>query len=117
MLVWKFCLSNECFANRKRIAEKHVHFANQINFNKELEEIRSKVLEVRTCGTIFALELKTEEQTSYFNEWRKNIYNYFLDRNILLRPLGNVIYMIPPYSITDEELDLVYNEILNFLKK
>jgi adenosylmethionine-8-amino-7-oxononanoate aminotransferase len=107
-------LSEECFKNRKRIAEKHIHFAKQINSNKELE---SRVLEIRTCGTIFALELKTEEQTSYFNEWRKNIYNYFLDRNILLRPLGNVIYMIPPYIITDEELDLVYNEILNFLEK
>ncbi|WP_375559948.1 adenosylmethionine--8-amino-7-oxononanoate transaminase [Bernardetia sp. OM2101] len=106
-------LSDECFQNRKRIAEKHLHFAKQINFNKKLE---CKILEVRTCGTIFALELKTEEQTSYFNEWRKNIYNYFLDRNILLRPLGNVIYMIPPYLITDKELDLVYDEILRFLE-
>ncbi|AFM03404.1 adenosylmethionine-8-amino-7-oxononanoate transaminase [Bernardetia litoralis DSM 6794] len=107
-------LSDECFQNRKRIAEKHNNFAKQINSNNKLKD---KILEVRTCGTIFALELRTEEQTSYFNEWRKNIYNYFLDKNILLRPLGNVIYMIPPYIITDEELDLVYNEILNFLEK
>ncbi len=106
-------LSKECFENRKRIAEKHTHFANQINSNKELKD---RVLEVRTCGTIFALELNSEEQTSYFNEWRKNIYNYFLKKNILLRPLGNVIYMIPPYIITDKELDIVYNEILTFLK-
>ncbi|WP_338815406.1 adenosylmethionine--8-amino-7-oxononanoate transaminase [Bernardetia sp. Wsw4-3y2] len=106
-------LSDECFKNRKRIAEKHIYFAKQTNSNKKL---KSRVLEVRTCGTIFALELKTEEQTSYFNEWRKNIYNYFLDRNILLRPLGNVIYIIPPYIITDQELDIVYEEILRFLE-
>ena len=106
-------LSDECFKNRKRIAEKHLNFAKQINSNKKLER---RVLEVRTCGTLFALELKTEEQTSYFNEWRKNIYNYFLDKNILLRPLGNVIYIIPPYIITDQELDRVYEEILRFLE-
>jgi adenosylmethionine-8-amino-7-oxononanoate aminotransferase len=109
-------LSDECFKNRKRITEKHLHFASEINLNKELKGIKDRVLEIRTCGTIFALELKTEEQTSYFNEWRKNIYNYFLDRNILLRPLGNVIYIIPPYIITDEELDLIYDEILRFLE-
>ncbi|WP_291725832.1 adenosylmethionine--8-amino-7-oxononanoate transaminase [Bernardetia sp.] len=105
-------LSDECNQNRKRIAEKHINFAKQINCNNS---IKDKILEVRTCGTIFALELKTDEQTSYFNEWRKNIYSYFLEKNILLRPLGNVIYMIPPYIITNEELDKVYEEILRFL--
>ena len=67
-----------------------------------------------SLGTIAALELNTGE-TSYTNAIRKTIYSYFLEHNILLRPLGNVIYILPPYCITNDELDLIYDHINNFL--
>ena len=39
------------------------------------------------------------------------LYEYFLKRNILLRPLGNVIYILPPYCIETEDLHRVYDVI------
>jgi adenosylmethionine-8-amino-7-oxononanoate aminotransferase len=43
------------------------------------------------------------------------MYAYFLSREVLMRPLGNIIYLIPPYCITDEELELAYGAIEGFL--
>jgi adenosylmethionine-8-amino-7-oxononanoate aminotransferase len=71
----------------------------------------------RQTGTIAAMELKTPEGTSYFNPVRDAIYKYFLDNGVLLRPLGNVIYIFPPYCITDEELDKVYKTIESAIEK
>jgi adenosylmethionine-8-amino-7-oxononanoate aminotransferase len=73
--------------------------------------------DVRVLGTILAIELKTPENTSYENKLRKKIYPYFLERGILLRPLGNVVYILPPYIISDEELAEVYGAILKFLQE
>ena len=70
---------------------------------------------VRCLGTIIAIELKAE-QTSYFNKIRDRILPYFLERNILLRPLGNVIYVLPPYVIQPHELAEVHDHIETFLK-
>jgi adenosylmethionine---8-amino-7-oxononanoate aminotransferase len=71
---------------------------------------------VRCLGTIVAIELATDS-TSYFNKVRDRILPYFLERNILLRPLGNVIYVLPPYVIRDVELSEVHNCIEAFLKE
>ncbi|MHB1179884.1 MAG: aminotransferase class III-fold pyridoxal phosphate-dependent enzyme, partial [Daejeonella sp.] len=73
--------------------------------------------EVRHTGTILALEWKTEEGTSYFNNLRDNLYNFFLEEGIILRPLGNIIYILPPYCITDEQLDYIYLKIEEALNR
>ena len=73
--------------------------------------------EVRNIGTIVALEVKTNSSTSYFNNIRDKIYNHFLSKNMLLRPLGNVIYVLPPYCITEQELNYIYTEITLFLNQ
>lgn len=75
------------------------------------------VRNVRTIGTILAFELNTEKDTCYFNEARHHLYPYFIKKGLLLRPLGNVIYLIPPYVISDEDLDYIHQTILNFLDK
>jgi adenosylmethionine-8-amino-7-oxononanoate aminotransferase len=50
--------------------------------------------------------------TSTRRERNQNrLYKFFLDHDVLLRPLGNVIYVLPPYSIIREELDYVYEVI------
>lgn len=67
-------------------------------------------------GTILAIELNTAEGSSYANALRKTIYPYFLERNILLRPLGNTIYVLPPYVITSQELRFIYDAIGSFLE-
>jgi adenosylmethionine-8-amino-7-oxononanoate aminotransferase len=42
------------------------------------------------------------------------IHLHFLERGILLRPLGNEIYIVPPYCTSTEDLERVYEEILRF---
>lgn len=82
-----------------------------------LEELRGNVsiLEVRQCGTILAIELNTGEGNSYFSSIRDAAYNFFLEKGILLRPLGNVLFINPPYCITEEEYSLFKNALLEFL--
>ncbi|GAB4130914.1 MAG: adenosylmethionine--8-amino-7-oxononanoate transaminase [Raineya sp.] len=90
------------------IGERHIEFELKVRGHKKLSDVRS-------IGTILALELQTQEETSYFNQIGKSVYQYFLEKNILLRPLGNVLYLMPPYCIKEEELDWVYQEVLVFL--
>jgi adenosylmethionine-8-amino-7-oxononanoate aminotransferase len=101
-------LTSECEGNRLRIAGRHAAFAERIGAHPA-------VLAVRRLGVVLALEIRTSAATSYFNEVRNSLYDYFLERNLLIRPLGNVIYLLPPYVITDAELDRVYAEIETLL--
>ena len=73
------------------------------------------VRQSRHMGTMAALEIETDEASSYVNEVRHKLYPYFLERDILLRPLGNTIYVLPPYIITDDELDRTYGAIYDML--
>lgn len=84
---------------------------NQIN------DFKYGLHEVRQSGTILAIELKTDENSSYFSSIRDEAYTYFIDNGILLRPLGNVIFINPPYCITEEEYSFLKKTILGFLKK
>jgi adenosylmethionine-8-amino-7-oxononanoate aminotransferase len=86
----------------------------QSDFNAQISK-HPKVLNSRVLGTIFALELKTDSDTSYINEVRHKLYPFFLKRDILLRPLGNVIYILPPYIIKKEEIDKVYEAVEEML--
>ena len=98
----------EFLANIQRINQQHRQFLEQIKDHNKLEKTRLQ-------GTILAFDLKTQEDTSYFNKQRDNIYRFFLDRKVLLRPLGNTIYVMPPYGIKNEQLLEVYRSILDFI--
>jgi adenosylmethionine-8-amino-7-oxononanoate aminotransferase len=87
-----------------RIVESHRNFADKIKQHP-------KVKTVRQTGTIVAMEWETGSDTSYFNSLRDKLYLYFLDAGIILRPLGNVIYILPPYCITNEQLIYIYSKI------
>jgi adenosylmethionine-8-amino-7-oxononanoate aminotransferase len=95
--------------NINRIVSKHQEFAIEIANNPKLKNIRQK-------GTIIALEWDIEA-TSYFNNIRDTLYNFFLSKNILLRPLGNILYIMPPYCISNDDLDYIYNNIKLALSK
>lgn len=69
-----------------------------------------KVEETRQIGTIAAIELKANDP-GYFSSLKPRLYKFFLDHGVLLRPLGNVVYILPPYVITGKELDYVYDVI------
>ncbi len=65
----------------------------------------------RVCGTIAAFDLITDERTHYFNSISLLLREKFLEQGILIRPLGNTIYLMLPYCVTSEELESVYKAI------
>ena len=85
----------------QRIMSHHEGFAARMKTHAAAKDVRQQ-------GTILAIEFKTAEATSYFNNIRDELYYFFLAKGLLLRPLGNVIYIMPPYCITAEELEKVY---------
>jgi adenosylmethionine-8-amino-7-oxononanoate aminotransferase len=97
----------ETWESIKRIERQHATFA------LEAAEL-SGVAAVRHKGVILAIEYETGAQTGYFNSLRDRLYDFFMARGIILRPLGNIIYIIPPYCISEEELNLIYAAIREF---
>ena len=75
------------------------------------------VVDVRTIGVMAAVELEPAGAGGYFDERGPRLQKEFLDRGILLRPLGNVVYTLPPLSITDAEVHRIHDAIAEVLKK
>lgn len=85
-----------------------IHTAHQIFCHKW--QTSPKLKRCETLGTILALEYRVENP-SYFHPLSRHLYSFFLDRGILIRPLGNVLYLMPPYCIQLEELNWIYTQI------
>jgi len=103
-------LTEECSYDIYRIGRKHLTFRDQLKDHRGVKEIRC-------LGVILAVEIDTLHETGYFNEARSSLYAYFLAQDLLIRPLGNVIYVLPPYIIQDEELDRIYGAIVGLLER
>jgi len=93
--------SDEMQQNLKRIAKRHQAFVAHISQY-------ASVANARTLGVILAFDLKTTQNTDYYGSFRDRLYNFFISKGVILRPVGNIIYILPPYIITDEQLDRVY---------
>ncbi len=65
---------------------------------------------VRRVGTIAALDLQVAD-AGYLSDVKPRLRAHFRDRGLLIRPLGNVIYLMPPYSTTEADLDHAYRAI------
>lgn len=102
--------SDETPTNIKRIADQHHQFRQKI-------EGHAKIRSVRQTGTIIAMEWETGKETSYLSPLRDRLYKYFLNAGIILRPLGNIIYILPPYCITNEQLSYIYSKITDALNE
>ena len=103
----KLLLTKKCQADIDRITKSHKDYMRRFVSNDH-------VLEIRSRGTILAIELKADD-AGYTSSIKERIYDYFMERNMLLRPLGNVIYIIPPYVISNDELNKLYKAIDAFL--
>ena len=102
-------LTPETQASIERISTRHLAFAHRLRQHKTVENIRQ-------WGTILAFDLKVAgEDSSYFNSIRDIAYKHLLDRGILMRPLGNVLYFLPPYCTTNEQLDDAYGAVLDLV--
>lgn len=83
------------------------------------QQLKSKYAHIKcqTLGTILSLEILDTKSKGYFSELKEEIYHYFLEHNILLRPLGNVIYFLPMYCFTNSEISSIHDAIDSFLAK
>ncbi len=92
--------------NRIRIEVAHAH---QLNAFRNHPGVKN----TRQIGTVAVVELATT--AGYLSEVGRDFSAFALEQGVLLRPLGNVVYCLPPYCITDSELDSVYEVIRKFL--
>jgi len=96
--------------NVARIEAAHKVFARELS---QLENVEH----VGVCGTILRFEIPTGEGASYFSGIRDKVYRYFLENGCMIRPLGNILFINPPYCITDSELNRVYDLLKSVVKE
>lgn len=97
----------ETWEQIKRITEAHQRFETQV---KGLPA----VAETRCLGVIFALDLANPMER--YGKSRDQLFSHFMSAGIYLRPLGNTIYILPPYCITPVQLQQIYDRILELLQ-
>ena len=83
----------------------------------ELHQLRDhpKLKKHRVKGTIAAMEIDTDEEDGYLNPIANKIKDECVDKGLLLRPLGNVLYLMPPYCTTREQLHEMYEGIVELI--
>ncbi len=98
--------NDDVIENNKKTAERMRTLLERFN---GLENVK----EVRQTGMIAAIELK-----GYAPQERigLKVYEYALSKGVLLRPLGHIVYFMPPYVISDEEMDLMFNTAYEAIK-
>lgn len=99
--------STEILERRNYIKNAHQEFASEIENHEAVEE-------VRCLGVILAIDLKV--QSDRYGSLRDTLYKHFMGDGVNLRPLGNTIYTLPPYVITEDQLNKVYDAIKDALK-
>ena len=91
----------------QRIHRKHREFTDSLKDHRLIKT-------TRVCGVICAVEVNVE--TGRYSNYRDKIFALFMERGVFLRPLGNVIYILPPFVISNEQLDIIYQTILEVLE-
>ncbi len=99
--------SAEILKRRTYIEKAHAQFALQLQKHPKVENVRCR-------GVILALDLNIEMER--YGNLRDKLYQFFMERGVVLRPLGNTVYVLPPYVITNAELEKIYDAILEALE-
>lgn len=106
------------------LASMELMHENESTFTKmeawhqhELHKLREhpKLKKHRVKGTIAAMDIDTEEEDGYLNPVANRIKEECVDKGLLLRPLGNVLYLMPPYCTSREQLSEMYEGITELL--
>lgn len=113
--------------NEESTAQRHLINATHRQHLDRLKN-HSSVKNARTIGTVAAFDIMTSNREGasemvadsnpaggYLDPVGSRLAAYALERDILLRPLGNVVYILPPYCSTADDLANVYSVIENFL--
>jgi adenosylmethionine-8-amino-7-oxononanoate aminotransferase len=100
----------ETIENIGRIVAKNEVFVSEL----ETRAAALNIENVRQKGTVVAFEVKTDER-GYTSGIKEMFTKKALEKGVYLRPLGNTVYVMPPYCITDDELEEVYGVIFSIL--
>lgn len=103
---WELMHQNE--SAFKGMEALHLQHLEALQNHPKLE---NKLEKLRVMGTIAAMDIVTPEQSGYLNQIGAEVKKQAIERGLLLRPLGNVLYLMPPYCITEDELAYVYQQI------
>lgn len=101
-------LSEEITAQRQFIRQSHLQFKKVL---EEDNKAHHYFKNIRVKGVILALELT--QQMERYGSMRDQLFAHFKASGVFLRPLGNTIYILPPYVISAEQLQQVYSAIKN----
>jgi len=98
----------DCRKEIARITGCHQRFAQEIERSKRVQN-------VRTRGTLVAFDVAFGEGEGYLNNAGRELYPQFIRHGVLLRPLGQTVYILPPYCISNGELEEVYGVVMEIL--
>jgi adenosylmethionine-8-amino-7-oxononanoate aminotransferase len=99
--LWKDC------AVLKRVADVSERLANGMDRLRGHRHVEN----VRQTGAIAAFDVKTSDG-GYLASVGPRLQSHFSRRNVLLRPLGNTVYVMPPYCVTQADVDEVFDAIM-----
>jgi len=99
--------SKEILERRSYIENAHRRFAFKVKNHQKIKEIRC-------MGVILAIDLTVE--TDRYGTLRDRLYDFFMGNGVNLRPLGNTIYVLPPYVIANDQLEKIYGTITKSLE-
>ena len=105
-------LKKETLLTIEWISEQNKNFAAELENKFCKTHLSYKNL--RCLGTILAFEI-AQGRDEYLNNISVEITHKSLQAGVYLRPLGNTVYIMPPYCITEKELRRVYDVILKIL--
>ncbi len=83
-------------------------------FDKKIKN-HPKVTNQRQLGVIYAFDLNVEMER--YGNLRNELFKHFMDSGIFLRPLGSTIYILAPFTISQEEMNHIYESIEVALEK
>ena len=100
----------ELFKNKK-VIEKNKKLSLHIKNSFDSLRDHPHVSDVRQTGMVLAIELVKDKKKKLAYDWKERrgikAYLHGLKNNVLMRPLGNVLYFMPPYVITKKEISFV----------
>jgi adenosylmethionine---8-amino-7-oxononanoate aminotransferase len=99
----------ECYWQTKMISASHSEF-----LNGQLGAVNSKIKNRRRLGTILAFEIETGND-GYLNNISREITAMALKKGVYLRPLGNTVYIMPPYCISQQQLAKLYEVLIEIV--
>ncbi len=98
--IWE---EEDVLADISRIEKEHLKAASWFSARPDIKDVRVK-------GGIFAIEIH-DTTDGYLSSIGSDIYDFMLENDILLRPIGNIVYILPPYCIETQDLERIYETL------